>query len=916
MKKSLFFAGLAAALSLVGCNKETDVKGLDGRPVEIVLSDVATRTVNDDMSTKWVNGDALNVFYAPAGTTDYSSNVEFKVDDAENNHAKGTAELTADAYDWYLLYPYSKYVTTPANTNGRTYIGSRSDYTQKQAAYGSKAHLAGGDAISCFPVYGLVKNVSVSATPVVEMKQVASVLAVNVKNESGKNLTIEKVSFTAPEFIVGNFYIDFAQEPLSITAYETQASKTAEVEVTEPGVLANGETATLYMGIKPFTAKSGSKLSLKVTADQGVFEKTITLPADVQFKSGYIKQINVSYTSGTAIPGSTLAEITAMENNTDVQTNEVLVVAKYARGIMLAENGSYLLAFNNNGVTGEIGEIVTVSGKVGEYAGLKQIASPEVTVVSSGNEVVLPAPKVIANLDDYASDKVELIQFTGTLAASDKYFNVNVTGSTRLGSIQYPLDAEVLKALDKKPITATGFFTGITGGGNYVNMMSTSVEEAVVNVFDVTPLQIDVAATATTAEISVAGNVDWTVEPSEGASVDKTSGSGSGVITVSFPANTDTENTKEYTVFVRTEATGVNDEFEVNITQAKADAVDENDAVFVFGEMGLVNETAYTENPFTKNGVSVQFGGGGNNGKYYNTGSGIRIYANGTITISSQNTITKIAYVFQETTGTSGSGSNQITFNTYPIADDWTVNSGAFTYGANSEWTGAAASVVLTRADGKGHWRLQKVIVTCDDTPAPAASLSSISVSGQKKEFNVGDEFSHDTAVVTATYSDNSTKDVTTAATFSTPDMTTAGTKTVTVSYTENEVTKTTTYDITVAEAQQLGEGEYSFTITVADFNSDSYTANNGEHTSTATASNGQTKTITWKSNQVMKQASVMQWQKNNGYIESVTNLGTIVSIDIESTAGEFTTTKEDGAFKISVGGATGKTTKITVVFK
>ena len=52
MKKSFFFAGLAAALCLVGCNKETDVKGLDGRPVEIVLSDVATRTVNDGMSTK------------------------------------------------------------------------------------------------------------------------------------------------------------------------------------------------------------------------------------------------------------------------------------------------------------------------------------------------------------------------------------------------------------------------------------------------------------------------------------------------------------------------------------------------------------------------------------------------------------------------------------------------------------------------------------------------------------------------------------------------------------------------------------------------------------------------------------------------------------------------------------------------
>ncbi len=916
MKKSLFFAGLAAALSLVGCNKETDVKGLDGRPVEIVLSDVATRTVNDGMSTKWENGDALNVFVAPAGSAEYSANTKFEVDDAANNHAKGTAELTADAYDWYLLYPYSSYIKTPANTgSGYIPVGSKSNEKQAQAGLNSMAHLSGEN----LPVYGVAKNVARDETPVVSMKHVASVVAINLTNATSTALKVDEVSFTASQDIVGTYYIDFSQETLAFKGSgNNYVSNTASLTVSGDETIAAGASAKFYLAIKPFTAKGQDKLVVKVHSGELVFEKEVTLPTAVEFKSGVIKQLNVTYTGGSETQSSTLAEIAAMDNGADVQTNEVLVVAKYARGIMLAENGSYLLAFNNNGVTGEIGEIVTVSGKVGEYAGLKQIASPEVTVVSSGNEVVLPAPKVIANLDEYVSDKVELIQYTGTLAVSDdKYFNVNVAGSTRKGSIQYPLDIDALKALDNKPITATGFFTGITGSSTeYVNMMSTSVEEAVVNVFDVTPLQIDVAATATTAEISVAGNVDWTVEPSEGASVDKTSGSGSGVITVSFPANTDTENTKEYTVFVRTEATGVNDEFEVNITQAKADAVDENDAVFVFGEMGLVNETAYTENPFTKNGVSVQFGGGGNNGKYYNTGSGIRIYANGTITISSQNTITKIAYVFQETTGTSGSGSNQITFNTYPIADDWTVNSGAFTYGANSEWTGAAASVVLTRADGKGHWRLQKVIVTCDDTPAPAASLSSISVSGQKKEFNVGDEFSHDTAVVTATYSDNSTKDVTTAATFSTPDMTTAGTKTVTVSYTENEVTKTTTYDITVAEAQQLGEGEYSFTITVADFNSDSYTANNGEHTSTATASNGQTKTITWKSNQVMKQASVMQWQKNNGYIESVTNLGTIVSIDIESTAGEFTTTKEDGAFKISVGGATGKTTKITVVFK
>ena len=66
-----------------------------------------------------------------------------------------------------------------------------------------------------------------------------------------------------------------------------------------------------------------------------------------------------------------------------------------------------------------------------------------------------------------------------------------------------------------------------------------------------------------------------------------------------------------------------------------------------------------------------------------------------------------------------------------------------------------------------------------------------------KKTFNVGEAFSSAGLVVTAAYSNCSNKTVTPAS-VSTPDMTSAGTKTVTVSYTENAVTKTATYDITV----------------------------------------------------------------------------------------------------------------------
>lgn len=316
MKKSLFFAGLAAALSLVGCNKEADVKGLDGRPVEIVLSDVATRTVNDGMSTKWENGDALNVFVAPAGSTEYSANTKFEVDDAANNHAKGTAELTADAYDWYLLYPYSSYIKTPANTgSGYIPVGSKSNEKQAQAGLNSMAHLSGEN----LPVYGVAKNVARDETPVVSMKHVASVVAINLTNATSTALKVDEVSFTASQDIVGTYYIDFSQETLAFKGSgNNYVSNTASLTVSGDETIAAGASAKFYLAIKPFTAKGQDKLVVKVHSGELVFEKEVTLPTAVEFKSGVIKQLNVTYTGGSETQSSTLAEIAAMDNGADV----------------------------------------------------------------------------------------------------------------------------------------------------------------------------------------------------------------------------------------------------------------------------------------------------------------------------------------------------------------------------------------------------------------------------------------------------------------------------------------------------------------------------------------------------------------------------------------------------------------------
>jgi hypothetical protein len=121
-----------------------------------------------------------------------------------------------------------------------------------------------------------------------------------------------------------------------------------------------------------------------------------------------------------------------------------------------------------------------------------------------------------------------------------------------------------------------------------------------------------------------------------------------------------------------------------------------------------------------------------------------------------------------------------------------------------------------------------------------ASPLASISLSGTYQTvFHQGDVFTHDGVVVTATYENSNTADVTNSASFSSPDMTTIGNKTVTVSYTENNVTKTATYNITVNAPATLTSitlsGDYATVFTQFEtFNHDglTVTANYDDNTS------------------------------------------------------------------------------------
>lgn len=285
---------LAASFALTNCAVEqtgSNDRFDEGIPYEILALSSDTKTAVDGMSTKWVAGDAVNLFHAVAGTADYVSDNSFAIAEADlaDGRFKGTLSSALDAgesYDWYALYPYSSYVTTPASTSGGyVNIGGKS---QTQNGLNSMAHLA----VKACPLYGVALDVPSDAVPSIQMHHLTSIIEINVTNSCGEPLDVTSVSFTGTEDIAGNFYVDFVSNPV-VGYVGNYASATASLSVTGAEPIADGASAKFYIAVKPFTAPAGSTLKIAVNG----YEKELEIPAEksVTFSAGKIKTLNFGY---------------------------------------------------------------------------------------------------------------------------------------------------------------------------------------------------------------------------------------------------------------------------------------------------------------------------------------------------------------------------------------------------------------------------------------------------------------------------------------------------------------------------------------------------------------------------------------------------------------------------------------------
>ena len=125
-----------------------------------------------------------------------------------------------------------------------------------------------------------------------------------------------------------------------------------------------------------------------------------------------------------------------------------------------------------------------------------------------------------------------------------------------------------------------------------------------------------------------------------------------------------------------------------------------------------------------------------------------------------------------------------------------------YTYAPNGALAATDTKITVTYKDGEVTKTADVPITVKEKTPEPKA-LASIAITTQpnKTEYVVGDTFDPAGMVVTATYSDTTTADVTASCTNNAPaKFDTVGNQTITVTYTEGGVTKTADVTVTVKE--------------------------------------------------------------------------------------------------------------------
>lgn len=418
-----------------------------------------------------------------------------------------------------------------------------------------------------------------------------------------------------------------------------------------------------------------SLINLALDEDETVSTITITTNAEMAGRFRYYVEGTDANPEGSIAPNGASDTITL---ETDQTENVFFACAPGAtftafKVVVATDKGTYTKQIDKltSEYTMQRGHI---AGITVDMEGITRDGSIIYTLVTDLADLTVGSEIIIAN--ENATKAISTTQNNNNRAAVD----VTRDGNT----IPNPSPAVQVFTLEKGTVDNTASFS--TGEG-YIFAASSSANNL-------------------RTETTKSGNSSWTVAISEGG-VATVVAQGSNTrnnlrynsSNTIFSAYAESSSVKEKVSLYKRNGSGSDTKiFDGGTPDTPDDPAGDSDEID-FSTLGLSNGVQYSSFSNSTEEFTVSFAGGTNDGTYYNTGTGIRTYGGGTITVSSSDrTITKIEY----------------TWSSDYAPESASVASPATYDVATSTWTGSATTVTLTRPSGSGHWRLQKVKVTFD----------------------------------------------------------------------------------------------------------------------------------------------------------------------------------------------------------
>ena len=330
---------LCAAILAAGCQteetmpEEDSIFRIEARS-SAISSAVPSKTTLDagSMSVVWENSDELSVVVANSRMQAY----KFSKASGENAFYTEGYVPGAGTNEYFAIFPYDD----SHDSYSESFVTGTVDIAagpQTQAKVSDASHI---DA----PLYGYT-SVTGSSEPVIDMHHLSALIKVLVRNDSGSEIVIRKISLNSEDVVLGGRFKVGGKEVSPETELAEDGVNSVSLTVTD-GTLEAGKTGEFYLICAPFMLGEGDKLTVSVDFGNEVKNVVKTAPeGGWNFKAGTFNTTEIPVSDAGSEDEPLGGNVTAYPSIEGLATSQDFIVKANNKDIWVEDYNSSQAAF-------------------------------------------------------------------------------------------------------------------------------------------------------------------------------------------------------------------------------------------------------------------------------------------------------------------------------------------------------------------------------------------------------------------------------------------------------------------------------------------------------------------------------------------------------------------------------------------